>query len=356
LALANVEELLKRWDGVAIVEAYDCTTEAWIWIAIHDDTLGQPVGGTRMKVYASPADGLRDAMRLAEGMTHKWVLAGGSFGGGKGVLALTRELTQPERKALLMRYGRLLGTMNGMFSTGPDLGTTPADMAELAKWSPHVHGVNLETGEAEDTSPYTAMGVFHGIRAAVEHLDGSDSLQGKSVLIQGVGNVGALLARLVADAGGRVLAQDLNENLAKSVAAATNGELVVGEKVYGTECDIYSPCAIGATVNHRTIPQLNCRMIVGGANNQLAEPADAVRLHERGILYAPDFVVNAGGAIGLGVLEHEHEDRRMQGVARIGDTLREILLDAAMDRISPLESALILVQKRLEAKRAERAG
>ncbi len=164
--MASVEELQMAWDGLAVVEAYDCTTEAWIWIAIHDDTLGQPVGGTRMRVYASPADGLHDAMRLAEGMTYKWAAAGGDYGGGKAVLALSRSLSQPERSALIMRYGKLLKSMNGMFSTGPDLGTTPADMAELAKWSPHVHGVDFTTGKAQDTSPYTAAGVFHGIRAA----------------------------------------------------------------------------------------------------------------------------------------------------------------------------------------------
>lgn len=221
--MASVEELLQAWDGLAVVDAFDCTTETWIWIAVHDDTLGQPVGGTRMRVYDTPEAGLEDAMRLAEGMTYKWAAAGGSYGGGKAVLAQTRLLSQPERTALLMRYGRLLRSMNGMFSTGPDLGTSPADMAELAKWSPHVHGVDFQTGEAQDTSPYTAAGVFHGIIAAVEHVDGTSSLEHKKVLIQGVGNVGAGLARLVFGAGGQVLVQDVDEERAHSVAREVAG-------------------------------------------------------------------------------------------------------------------------------------
>ena len=273
--MATVEELMRCWDGMAIVQSYDCTTEAWIWIALHDDTLGRPVGGTRLKVYDSPAGGLEDAMRLAEGMTYKWAAAGGSYGGGKAVLALSRELTQPERLALLMKYGRLLESMRGMFSTGPDMGTTPADMVELAKWSPHVHGVNLETGEAEDTGPYTAAGVYHGIRAAVVHLDATDSLGGKCVLIQGVGNVGARLARMVSEAGGDVLVQDVDEARANAVASEIRARLISAEDMYATECDVYAPCAIGATLNSNTIPQLKCRMVVGGANNQLAVPQDA---------------------------------------------------------------------------------
>jgi leucine dehydrogenase len=352
--MSSVEELLRRWDGLAVVQAYDCTTEAWIWIALHDDTLGQPVGGTRMKVYHSPADGLRDAMRLAEGMTYKWAAAGGSYGGGKAVLALSRPLIQPERLALLMRYGRLLKSMNGMFSTGPDLGTTPADMAELGKWSPHVHGVDFKSGEAEDTSPYTAAGVFHGIRAAVAHLDGSDSLEGKGVLIQGVGNVGATLGRMISDVGGKVLVHDVDSDRANAVAQQLSAKIVNGDEVYDAECDVYSPCAIGATLNASTIPSLRCRMVVGGANNQLAEPDDADRLHERGILYAPDYVVNAGGAIGLGVFEHESEERRVEGVARIGETVTEILREAASNNVSPVVAAKNRVLKILEAKRAER--
>jgi len=350
--LASVEELLRTWDGLAVVDAWDCTTESWIWIALHDDTLGQPVGGTRMRVYASPDEGLLDAMRLAEGMTYKWAAAGGSYGGGKAVLALTRPLSQPERSAVLMRYGRLLKSMNGMFSTGPDLGTTPDDMAELAKWSPHVHGVDFDTGKAQDTSPYTAAGVFYGIRAAVGHLDGSDSLEAKTVMIQGVGNVGASLARMVSEAGGEVLINDVDEQRADTVARELAAQVVAGPDLYATACDVYAPCAVGATLNEHTIPVLKCRMVVGGANNQLAEAADAERLSRRGILYAPDYVVNAGGVIGLGIYEHEPESRRMEGVAGIEATLREILRDADSKHESPVESARRLVERRLEAKRA----
>jgi len=306
-----------------------------------------------MRVYEDPADGLQDAMRLAEGMTYKWAAAGGSYGGGKAVLALSRELSHPERVALLMKYGRLLESMKGMFSTGPDLGTTPADMAELAKSSPHVHGVDFKTGEAEDTSPYTAAGVFHGIRAAVEHVDGSDSLVGKTVVVQGVGNVGATLARLVTNAGGNVVVQDVDEDRARALASEIDARVVHEEDVYGVECDVHAPCAIGATLNNNSIPRLRCRMVVGGANNQLAEPEDALLLQDFGIVYAPDYVVNAGGAIGLGVLEHESEEKRMAGVARIGETLREILRDASERDVTPVEAAQSLVLSRVEARRRE---
>jgi len=343
-----MDELIRQWGGLAVVSRYDQPTSSWIFIALHDDTLGPPVGGTRMKVYPSPAAGLVDAMRLAEGMTHKWAALKGDYGGGKAVLALSRELSSDERSGLLGRYGRLLGSLRGAFSTGPDLGTSPEDMVVLARYSAYVHGVEADGSAAKDPSPFTALGVWTGIRAAIRHVDRRDSLESVTVLIQGVGHVGAELARLVAGEGARVLVNDADAERARRVAAAVGGETIPADELYTTPCDVYAPCAVGATLDRETVATLRCRVVAGAANNQLAEAGDADRLHERGILYAPDYVINAGGALAIGQLERDSTDaQRRDQVVAIGDALGEIFDESASQHESPVHAARRLVARAL---------
>ncbi len=336
-----IHELIEGWDGMGVVTSHDADTGTWFFIALHDTTLGPAVGGTRMKVYDSPDDGLRDAMRLGEGMTYKWAGVGIEFGGGKGVIALSRPLSDGERAAVLKRYGRLIASLRGSFQTGQDLGTTPEDMVAIAREAKFVHGIDREAWTALDPGPYTALGVFVGIRAAVKHVFGSDDLTGKSVLIQGAGDVGAPLARQLRDAGAKVLVTDIDSAREEALAQEVDGPVVDPAQVYETPCDVYAPCAIGATVNAETIPLLACRIVAGSANNQLAEAEDAARLHARGILYAPDYIINGGGAAAFGMMAHGTTDDTalFARCEQIGEVLAEIFDEAAERDESPLNAA-----------------
>ncbi len=336
----TVESLIERWDGLGVVTSHHAATGTWIFVALHDATLGRPTGGCRLKSYESPALALRDAMRLAEGMTCKWAAMGYGYGGGKSVLAVPGPLEGEARRSLFRHFARLLNGLNGAYGVGEDLGTTLADMSFLATLTPHVAGTS-EGRQPPDPSPFTAVGVHAGMLACVEHLFGSDSLAGRTVLVEGVGQVGRPLALLLARAGASVITSDVDESRARAVAGECGGIAIDPQDVPDTACDIYAPCAVGATVNATTIPRLRCRIIAGSANNQLETPEDADRLHERGILYAPDYVVNGGGAMAFGLMEEgigEVEELKT-GVQRIRRSLDGIFREADAARTSPVVAA-----------------
>jgi leucine dehydrogenase len=349
--VSDLETMIREWDGLATVVRYDALTGAWMFIALHDDTLGRPMGGTRMRVYPTPAEGLRDAQRLAEGMTHKWAGAGIELGGGKAVLALPRRLEGAEREGLLKRYGRLVDSLQGSFSTGQDLGTTTEDMAVIARQTRYVHG---RTGDGViDPGPYTARGVLAAIRAVARHRFGSDDLAGRTVLIQGTGDVGSPLARGLAAAGARLLLSDVDGERVAGLAEELGARIVPPAEVYETECDILAPCAIGGVLNRGTIPRLACRAICGSANNQLDRPEDADLLHERGILYAPDYIANSGGAIAFALMGRkapaEEIERRLAGIR---DVLERDFAEAASKDRSPLPIARRRVERMLGKEEA----
>lgn len=354
-----LDELVREWDGVGVVLRYDQRTGTWIFIALHDDTLGRPTGGTRMATYPSPADGLRDAMRLAAGMTDKWAVAGVPFGGGKAVLAVPGPLAGDDRRGLLARYGALVESLQGAFATGEDLGTTPDDMAEIGRATRYVMGGHGEDGNPADPGPFTAHGVACALRATLHHLDGDDDPAGRRVLVQGVGDVGAPLARELAAAGAHLLLSDLDGERARRLAAeldqdGAEAEAVAAAAVYDTPCDVFAPCAVGAVLSPDTVPRLRCRAVVGSANNQLAGDEDAERLHRRGILYAPDYVANAGGAIAfahLGQDRHAASAELMRRVEVIRPMLEEILTEAAERDESPLAAARRRVRRILDGAR-----
>lgn len=336
----SFENLIETWPGEAVVTHYDAPTGTWMFIAIHSTTLGAAMGGVRLNRYPTPADGLRDAQRLAEGMTYKWAALGFELGGGKSVLAVSRSMSGPERDGLFERFGELIETLRGGYACGPDLGTTPRDMSVIARRTAHVHGVDGD-GATIDPGPFTALGVVMGIRAALARVYGSPDPAGRVVLIQGVGDVGAPLARQLKEAGAKLLLNDLDDSKARALAKELDGEVVSSDAVVGMPCDVYAPCAVGATVNVRSIPRLACRIVAGSANNQLGEPADADRLHQRGILYAPDFVINAGGATALPLLgahaaTPEAIRERIRGFEQV---LREIFEEAAARDESPEKAA-----------------
>jgi len=346
----SIKSLIESWDGIGVVMRFDQETGTWIFIALHSDQLGMPSGGTRMKVYPSPSAGLRDAMRLARGMTQKWAAVGLNYGGGKAVLSVPRVLTSKQREGLLRRYGRLIESLKGSFATGPDLGTSAQDMSIVAQETAFVHGVDRDTGVSIDPGPYTAKGVFEGIKATMRHVFGSESVAGRVVHIQGVGGVGDPLARLLKQAGAQIILSDLDSKRAERLSEELGGsDTFEPHTAYEAACDVYAPCAVGGTLNSETIRELKCRIVVGSANNQLEGPEHGRELHERGILYAPDYIVNAGGAIALGLMTQGVRDAATidSRIAHIGVSLAEILKVAKEKGESPDEAATRVVRTRL---------
>jgi leucine dehydrogenase len=343
---AMFEDLLREWDGEEAVIRFDAESGAWMFVCIHSTALGPGGGGTRLRVYPTPADGLADAMRLSGAMTRKFAAADLPRGGGKAVLAVPELPEGDARRRLLLRYGDLVSALGGTYRTAGDMNISPADLDVVAERCPWVYGT---TGRGGNSGRGTAIGTMHAIRATVEDAFGSPDLDGKRVLVQGAGAVGADLVRLLRAEGAEVLVADVDE----ARAAALGVQVVPADDVIGTECDLYSPCAVGGTLNAETIPRLRCRAVAGCANNQLAEPADGDRLHAAGIAYAPDYVANAGGVIQLVGLEDLgwSEDDLQAGLAKIGDTLRTLFRTASADGIPPAEAAERLAMQRVAAAR-----
>jgi len=342
--------VIADWDGEAVVSRFDRETGAWIFVAIHSSALGTPTGGTRMRVYPTPADGLRDAQRLAAGMTAKWASIDLPVGGAKAVLALRSPLAREERQGLLRRYGRLVESLQGAFATGEDLGTTPADMAVIATATRFVHGV-VAADDVVDPGPFTARGVLRGIEAAARVALGRAELQGLVVLVQGVGDVGLPLARELAARGARLLLTDVDEDRLAGAADELGAATVRAADALAAPCDVLAPCAVGGVLTAETIATLRCRVVAGSANNQLATSEDAARLHARGVVYVPDYVINAGGALALGLLGRglAARDELLDRMDRIGEVVTEILVEAARAGEPPLHAAARRVERVLAA-------
>ncbi len=333
--MTSLEELIASWPGEAVICRYDAEASAWVFIAIHETSRGPATGGTRIKSYPHPTDALIDAQRLAEGMTYKWRGIGIARGGGKAVIAVPDGLPAPAREQLLLRYARLLESLGGAFQTGCDLGTTPQDMLSMAGETRYVHGV-LAGGLSVDPGPYTARGVRLGIEAALEAVFGSPDPRGHTILVEGLGGVGEPLARELGAVGATLLLTDLDLERSARLAAELDATAVAPAETLTTPCDVYAPCAVGGRLTAATVPLLACRIVAGSANNQLGRPEDAELLHARGILYAPDFVINGGGALIFGTMDSSSpEPPGKEPLAVIGDRLREIFRRAQAADESP---------------------
>ncbi|MGI8506157.1 MAG: Glu/Leu/Phe/Val family dehydrogenase [Solirubrobacteraceae bacterium] len=344
--MAGFEELLEAWDGETAVIRRDGENDGWIFVCIHSTRRGPAGGGTRMNVYATPAEGLEDAMRLSAAMTRKLAVAGLPFGGGKAVIAVPEIPSGQRRRALLLRYGDLVASLGGTYRTSSDMNTGEADMDVIGERTQHVFGRSIGAGGAGDPARPTAVGVFHGIRASLSQALGSDDLERRIVLIQGAGGVGSQLADYLADAGASILVADVDRTRAQTVAARVRGDVVPAAYVLQTACDIYAPCAVGGVLSAETASRVRCRIVAGSANNQLAQPEAADVLRARGILYAPDYVINAGGAIALVGLEQLGwaEPELDAALARIGETLREIYRRAETQGTSTAAAADALAE------------
>lgn len=301
-------------------------------IAIHDTTLGPALGGCRMWPYASDAEALTDALRLSRGMTYKSAMAGLPLGGGKSVIIGNPRTGKSE--SLLRAMGRGVERAGGRYIVAEDSGTTVADMAVIARETAHVAGIHDKaTGDggrrSGDPSPATAYGVFVGLTAAVRHALGLTDLDGLRVAVQGVGNVGGHLARLLKDAGARLILADIDAARVMVLARELGAEAATVDRIFDADVDVFAPCALGAVLNDDTIPRLRCRVVAGAANNQLGRPHHGEEVRRRGILYAPDYVINAGGIIDI---HHERigydPDRAIRHIETIGPTLEAIFARA----------------------------
>ena len=343
------EALLEAWDGEETVVRFDAPTRTWMFVCVHSTVLGPGAGGTRMKVYEDPQDALHDGLRLSSAMTRKNAVAGLPLGGGKGVLGVPKVPQGTARRGLLLRYADLVESLHGTYWTACDMNTSPEDMDVIGERCRSVFGRTEAVGGSGSSAPSTALGVYHGIRAAVPFAFGDDSLEGRTVLIQGVGAVGRILAEQLASDGARLIVSDIDDARARKAADAVGADVVPAADAIATECDVLSPCATGGVLSAETIPRLRCRIVAGAANNQLETPEDAERFAEHGILYAPDYVVNAGGIIHLTSLEmlDEDEAKRDERVEGIASTLAEVFERSAREGVSTGTAAERMAADRL---------
>jgi glutamate dehydrogenase/leucine dehydrogenase len=332
-----------------VVYCHDRATGLRAIIAIHSTRLGPALGGTRFHPYTSEDDALTDVLRLARGMTYKAAAAGLDLGGGKAVIIGDPKVDKSE--ALLRAYARYVDSLGGRYLTAEDVGTTQGDMDLIRRETRFVTGASEELGGSGDPSAATAYGVLWGMKAVAGHLWGDTALAGRHVVISGVGKVGSILARHLVEERARLSVADVDDGRLAEVASALGAEVVPPEAAHRTPCDIFSPCALGAVLSASTVPELRCAAVVGAANNQLADEGTAKLLDDAGILYAPDYVVNAGGVINIAEeLEPTgyHHERARAAVRRIFDTTTVLLARAVADGVSTAEAADRLAEQRVE--------
>ena len=331
-----------------VVHCYDKHTGLKALIAIHDTSLGPALGGTRMWNYATEQDALTDALRLSRGMTFKAAISGLNLGGGKAVLIGHAKTMKTE--AYLRRFGKFIEGLNGNYITAEDVNMKTSDMEYIAMETKHVTGLPESMGGGGDPSPVTAYGVYLGMKATAKKVFGSDSLSGKRIGVQGVGQVGTYLVELLTKENAKVAITDISEEKVQEVAKRFGVDTVSQDKIYDLDMDIYAPCALGATLNDDTIPRLKCALVAGGANNQLKdELKHGYMLSDRSIAYAPDFLINAGGLINV---YNEHlggynRERTYKQAERIYDTCLSILNLAETEKITSQEAAIKMAEKRI---------
>ena len=322
-------------------------------IAIHDTTLGPSCGGTRMWPYATEADALADALQLSRAMTYKSAAAGLNLGGGKGVI-IGESRTQ-KTEALMRSWGRFVDTLGGRYLTTTDVGTTGRDLEFIHQETEHVVGLDVSLGGSGDTSIMTGLGIYMGMKACAADVWNSDSLRGRTVAMQGFGKVASHTAEHLLEEDARVIATDISETALDR--ARSMGIRVVGvDDIYGLDCDIFAPCALGGVINQKTAGNLRCRIVAGGANNQLATPEDGETLHRRGIMYAPDFLINAGGVINASseIGQPYNPDRARQQTERIYEKMSEVLTTSRKKEMSTARAADLLAEARLDSVRKVR--
>jgi leucine dehydrogenase len=347
-----VLDLVAAHGAEQVVLAADAQTGLRAIVAIHSTVLGPGLGGTRFRSYASEAEALTDVLRLARGMTYKHAACGNDLGGGKAVIIGDPATIRSDE--LVAAYAQFVDRIGGRYLTAEDVGTTQADMDLIRTITPYVTGVSEELGGSGDPSPATAWGVLHAMYAVAGRLWGDDALSGRHIAISGVGKVGHSLAVDLAEAGARLTIADVQPKVAAAVARELGAEVVDPSTIHRVECDIFSPCALGAVLNQQSIPELRCAAVCGCANNQLATPDDGARLAARGVLYAPDYVVNAGGVINIAQelsRDGYDHDRAWARIAGIRETIGRVFALADEQGLTSAEAADRLAESRLALAR-----
>jgi leucine dehydrogenase len=330
-----------------VVFAHDPETGLRGIIAIHNTSRGPALGGCRFWNYAAEQEAVRDVLRLSRGMTYKNAMAGLPLGGGKSVII--GDASKIKTPALMTAMGRAVDRLGGRYIIAEDVGTTVEDMEAIRLATSHVAGVATGGG---DPSPLTAYGVFQGIRAAVEHRLGRRDLEGIKVAVQGLGHVGEHLCRHLAESGARLFVTDIRPENVERIVARHGAVPVRPDEIYGLDVDVYAPCALGATINDETVPRLKAAIVAGAANNQLAEDRHGAELARRGILYAPDYVINAGGVINI-LYELDggryDRDKAYEHTGRIHETAMEIFEKAAREGVPTNFAADRIAEERFRA-------
>jgi leucine dehydrogenase len=324
-------------------------------IGIHNTVLGPALGGTRMWNYTNEWEALNDVLRLSRGMTYKSAISGLNLGGGKAVII--GDAKKDKSPELMIKFGEFINSLSGKYITAEDVGTTTADMDLMRSVTPFVTGISEEIGGSGNPSPVTAYGVFMGMKAAAKYKFGSDNLSGKKVLVQGIGHVGETLVDYLTKEGALVQITDINEARVQEVAAKYGAKIFSGEDLYSADVDIYAPCALGATVNDDTINRIKAKVIAGAANNQLAvEEVHGKILQQKGILYAPDFLINAGGIINVyGEIVKYDKAEAMRRTENIYNTALDIFSLADAKGLTTYQAALATAEKRIEDTKKENA-
>ena len=320
-------------------------------IAIHDTTLGPALGGTRMWNYSNEIDALNDVLRLSRGMTFKASISGLNLGGGKAVIIGDAKTEKTE--ALMKKFGEYVNKLGGTYITAEDVGMSTKDMEYVREMTKHVTGIPESMGGSGDPSPVTAYGVYWGMKASAKFKWGSDSLEGKTILVQGVGHVGENLVKHITEEDATVFVTDINEEKLAEVSEKYGAKIITGDAIYDMDMDIYAPCALGATLNTDTIHRLKCAIVAGAANNQLEdEMIHGEMIKEKGIVYAPDFLINAGGLINVySEINGYDREKSLNKTRKIYDTTLEILLKAEQEDITTHKAALVIAEQRIQNNR-----
>ncbi|EAZ84301.1 Glu/Leu/Phe/Val dehydrogenase [Lysinibacillus fusiformis] len=342
----EIFKYMEKYDYEQLVFCQDEASGLKAVIAIHDTTLGPALGGARMWTYASEENAVEDALRLARGMTYKNAAAGLNLGGGKTVII--GDPFKDKNEEMFRALGRFIQGLNGRYITAEDVGTTVTDMDLIHEETDYVTGISPAFGSSGNPSPVTAYGVYRGMKAAAKEAFGSESLEGLKISVQGLGNVAYKLCEYLHNEGAKLVVTDINQAAIDRVVNDFDAIAVAPDEIYAQDVDIFSPCALGAILNDETIPQLKAKVIAGSANNQLKDSRHGDYLHELGIVYAPDYVINAGGVINVAdELYGYNRERALKRVDGIYDSIEKIFAISKRDGIPTYVAANRLAEERI---------